>query len=205
MLKRTSLSLAVITALSFPLTACSGDDNASANVTPAKEQAPMKDAQAAPSEAKEKAVTDAGKGGAKKSDAVAPKEPTAEEAKQALIEKISALTTGSAIDSDVADLFSNNDLYYGLDYAPEDIENEKPVGYFITLNDTNVINDKGELDYDAFVKSLKAPEDETWDQEKLEALTESAINIVAESLLMNINAPKEPEDSSTEESSTPEQ
>ena len=179
-MKKEIKMLATVGILSLSLPACSGDnDDGKPEASTVKKESIVKNEGTTGS-------LDAGV----KSDNTAPKDTTAEkvenkEEKMTLKDAIASLRTSSPF-SEHADAFfkSENVLTYGLTYEDDDVENEKPTGFFINVNDASVFDSNGKSDLKAFKKSLKENTLSDLSDKDMEGLFESLINIASESLIM---------------------
>lgn len=124
-----------------------------------------------------------------------PEEMTPEETRATIEKSLIDIKSDAAISGKITTFFEHNILIYGLSYAPEDIENTNPIGYFIEINDESILDGDGMPDEDAFFSALQSPEGEIWNKENASALLESVINISAESILMSLS-PKTQESAS---------
>ena len=183
-MKKEIKMLATVGILSLSLPACSGDNGETGgdNINPSVKSETMVGKNT--SDGKSEPMV-------KKNTSDEKSEP--KEKEMSLKDAIASLKTPSPF-SEHADAFfkSQNVLTYGLTYEDDDVENEKPTGFFINVNDASVIDSDGKRDLKAFKASLKENTLGELSDEDMEGLFESLINIASESLTMFLTEDSSP-------------
>ena len=183
-MKQEIKMLATLGILSLSLPACSGDNGETGgdNINPSVKSETM----VGKNTSNEKSETMVGKN-------TSDEKSEPKEKEMSLKDVIASLKTPSPF-SEHADAFfkSQNVLTYGLTYEDDDVENEKPTGFFINVNDASVIDSDGKRDLKAFKASLKENTLGELSDEDMEGLFESLINIASESLTMFLTEDSSP-------------
>ena len=183
-MKQEIKMLATLGILSLSLPACSGDNGETGgdNINPSVKSETM----VGKNTSNEKSETMVGKN-------TSDEKSEPKEKEMSLKDAIASLKTPSPF-SEHADAFfkSQNVLTYGLTYEDDDVENEKPTGFFINVNDASVIDSDGKRDLKAFKASLKENTLGELSDEDMEGLFESLINIASESLTMFLTEDSSP-------------
>ena len=183
-MKKEIKMLATVGILSLSLPACSGDNGETGgdNINPSVKSETM----VGKNTSNEKSETMVGKN-------TSDEKSEPKEKEMSLKDAIASLKTPSPF-SEHADAFfkSQNVLTYGLTYEDDDVENEKPTGFFINVNDASVIDSDGKRDLKAFKASLKENTLGELSDEDMEGLFESLINIASESLTMFLTEDSSP-------------
>ena len=183
-MKQEIKMLATLGILSLSLPACSGDNGETGgdNINPSVQSETM----VGKNTSNEKSETMVGKN-------TSDEKSEPKEKEMSLKDAIASLKTPSPF-SEHADAFfkSQNVLTYGLTYEDDDVENEKPTGFFINVNDASVIDSDGKRDLKAFKASLKENTLGELSDEDMEGLFESLINIASESLTMFLTEDSSP-------------
>ena len=183
-MKQEIKMLATLGILSLSLPACSGDNGETGgdNINPSVKSETM----VGKNTSNEKSETMVGKN-------TSDEKSEPKEKEMSLKDAIASLKTPSPF-SEHADAFfkSQNVLTYGLTYEDDDVENEKPTGFFINVNDASVIDSDGKRDLKAFKASLKENTIGELSDEDMEGLFESLINIASESLTMFLTEDSSP-------------
>ena len=183
-MKQEIKMLATLGVLSLSLPACSGDNGETGgdNINPSVKSETM----VGKNTSNEKSETMVGKN-------TSDEKSEPKEKEMSLKDAIASLKTPSPF-SEHADAFfkSQNVLTYGLTYEDDDVENEKPTGFFINVNDASVIDSDGKRDLKAFKASLKENTLGELSDEDMEGLFESLINIASESLTMFLTEDSSP-------------
>ncbi len=183
-MKQEIKMLATLGILSLSLPACSGDNGETGgdNINPSVKSETM----VGENTSNEKSETMVGKN-------TSDEKSEPKEKEMSLKDAIASLKTPSPF-SEHADAFfkSQNVLTYGLTYEDDDVENEKPTGFFINVNDASVIDSDGKRDLKAFKASLKENTLGELSDEDMEGLFESLINIASESLTMFLTEDSSP-------------
>ena len=176
-MKQEIKMLATLGILSLSLPACSGDNGETGgdNINPSVKSETM----VGKNTSNEKSETMVGKN-------TSDEKSEPKEKEMSLKDAIASLKTPSPF-SEHADAFfkSQNVLTYGLTYEDDDVENEKPTGFFINDSD-------GKRDLKAFKASLKENTLGELSDEDMEGLFESLINIASESLTMFLTEDSSP-------------
>lgn len=183
-MKQEIKMLATLGILSLSLPACSGDNGETGgdNINPSVKSETM----VGKNTSNEKSEPMVGKN-------TSDEKSEPKEKEMSLKDAIASLKTPSPF-SEHADAFfkSQNVLTYGLTYEDDDVENEKPTGFFINVNDASVIDSDGKRDLKAFKASLKENTLGELSDEDMEGLFESLINIASESLTMFLTEDSSP-------------